>query len=370
MFSQEIQQVFLELHAAMQLELDATRQVREVNTRGKRTLGAQLFDVVGTDWLDFINGASERQRARRLLADALDSGDTHSQELEVVDMCGGVRRVTWRCVARRDDDGRHTGWLCSGVDVTEQALREERAHGTHDRLTRVARLATMGEMAAGMAHELNQPLTAITSYARAGERHLDKPDPDLAELRVVLREINAEGMRAGEIIRRLRRLVRTEEVDHRLPLDINRLIEELRTLLQSDARAHGSELRISLSPDLPRIVGNSVQLQHVVLNLARNAFEAVAEFPAGGRHVEVTTAIPQPGELEIQVADNGPGIAPQIADRLFDPFATTKGTGTGLGLAISRTIVQTHGGTIGARRGPLGGAAFFVRLPVQEERFS
>ena len=133
------------------------------------------------------------------------------------DATGERRRIYWRCIALRAADGQPAGWLCSGADVTERVLREQHTHLAHDRLTRVARLATMGEMAAGVAHELNQPLTAITTYARACERYLNMRQPDFAELREAVREISAEGMRAGEIIRRLRQLVRSDAPEEHAP---------------------------------------------------------------------------------------------------------------------------------------------------------
>jgi two-component system, LuxR family, sensor kinase FixL len=235
-----------------------------------------------------------------------------------------------------------------------------------DRLTRVARMATMGEMAAGVAHELNQPLTAITTYARACEHYANMAEPDLAELREAVREIGAEGMRAGRIITRLRQLVRNDEPVEQVATDVNALVEELKVLLNADARVHDTRLSVSLSPDLPRIAANPVQLQQLVLNLARNAFEALAASPAGERELEISTVRHPSGDLEIRVTDNGPGISQTIADRLFDPFTTTKKAGTGLGLAISRTIAHVHGGNIECRPVVPHGAHFSVRLPVKE----
>jgi signal transduction histidine kinase len=162
-------------------------------------------------------------------------------------------------------------------------------------------------------------------------------------------------------------MVRNDAPEEHQRLDVNALIEELRSLLQADARVHGVELRFALTPGLPRIEAHGVQLQQVILNLARNAFEALAETPPRSRHVSIATALLTDGGIEIRVSDDGPGISPQIADRLFDPFATTKGSGTGLGLAISRTIVQSHGGTIGVRAAEPRGCTFYVRLAEHEE---
>ncbi len=367
MFSLEIPKAFFELHDSLLLELDAERRVRAINSRGKSMLGAGAFAVADGDWLEIIHGENERERARLMLECALESGGSCEQELDAVGFEGTRRRLRWRCVALRAVNGAPAGWLCSGTDVTDRALHEVRAHVTQDRLTRVARLATMGEMAAGVAHELNQPLMAITTYACACERYLEMAQPDFAELRAGVREIIAEGLRAGEIIRRLRQMVRSDDADERAVLDVNTLIEELRTLLVADARVHDAALRIELAPHLPLITANAAQLQQVILNLARNAFEALLDTAAGTRDVRISTMRLGGGDLEIRVTDNGPGLAPHIEDRLFTPFATTKRAGTGLGLAISRTIVQTHGGTIGARKGEPRGTIFFVRLPALEE---
>lgn len=230
-----------------------------------------------------------------------------------------------------------------------------------------ARGCELGAMAAGIAHELNQPLTAITTYARACEHYVNMPEPDLAELREAVREIGAEGRRAAGIISRLRQLVRNDEHVEHVPTDINALIGELEVFLNADARIYDTRLSMTLSSLLPRVNANPIQLQQLVLNLARNAFEALSEVPASDRELDVSTVRNVDGEVEIRVTDNGPGISPDIADRLFDPFATTKKSGTGLGLAISRTIVHSHGGTIEPRLVLPHGASFHVRLPATEE---
>jgi two-component system sensor kinase FixL len=358
---------FLELHDSILLELDARRCVRTINSRGAQLLGAPATELQGRDWLDFLVGDVERERGALMLAQALASDSSREREYDVRDMAGDRRRIYWRCIALRTSEGAPAGWLCSGDDVTDRDLREQHAHLAQERLTRVARLATMGEMAAGLAHEINQPLTAIVSYARACAHYLDGPRPDMDEVRAAVREIASEGYRAGEVIRRLRQMVRSDVPDARVSIDVNNLIEELRTALIADARVHGAELSLALpAAALPQISAHGAQLQQVVLILARNAFEAVQVLPAAERRVEIATSMAE-GDIEIRVSDNGPGIAPQIRERLFDPFASTKGAGTGLGLAISHTIVKSHGGTIGTRSGTMRGATFVVRLPALED---
>lgn len=358
---------YLELNDAILLSLDSQRCVREVNARGTQLLGAPKQEIHGRDWLDFFTSESDRERARLMLEGALANGSSREREFDAR-VHGEARRLYWRCIARRQTDGTPAGWLCSGADVTDHARREELAYLAQDRLTRVARMATLGEMAAGVAHELNQPLTAITTYARASERYLDMPHPDLEELREAVREIGAEGLRAGRIIARLRQLVRNDEHQEFVPCDLNALIEELKILLNADARVYDTKLTVTLTPGLPAIVGNPIQLQQLLLNLIRNAFEALAETPAGEREVNLTTDWTNAGEIELCVSDNGPGVAANIADRLFHPFTTTKKAGTGLGLAISRTIAQAHGGTIGFHPVLPHGVSFHVRLPASEGR--
>jgi two-component system sensor kinase FixL len=238
---------------------------------------------------------------------------------------------------------------------------EQEARRLQERLTHVARMATMGEMAAGIAHELNQPLSAIATYARACERFLEAAEPDLAETRSSLHEIGQEALRAGNIIRRLRQLV-TTRASEQVTTDLNALIEDLAVLVQADARIHKTELEIALAPLLPQVMVDRVQFQQMILSLVRNSIEALAETAATARKITIRTAQLQDGQVELSVCDNGPGVAPSMVDRLFMPFATTKPAGTGLGLAISRTIVQAHGGVIGYRPMSPAGACFYIRI--------
>lgn len=240
----------------------------------------------------------------------------------------------------------------------------DESHRLQDRLLHVSRLAAVGEMAAGIAHELNQPLAAVANYAQACERLLGLPHPDLEEIRDALRQITAQAVRAGDIINRLRGLTRAREARGE-PTDVNSLIRELTDLIESDARHHQARCRVEFADSLPPLVLDRAQVQQVVLALVRNALEALAVVPAGSREVVVRTARAQDGDIMIAVCDNGPGIAPEIAQRLFDPFCTTKATGTGLGLASSRTIARAHGGTLEHRPNRPSGACFELHLPSQ-----
>lgn len=358
---------YLELNDSILLMLDPQRRICELNARGSDLLGAPSLDLHGRDWLEFLDGEDERERGRLLLDSALGTHCTREREFDALDATGQKLRVYWRCIARRSADGTPAGWMCAGEDVTARARRDEQSAATQQRLTHVARLATVGEMATGIAHELNQPLTAITTYAGVCARYLDAPRPDFVEIRSALREIDAEGQRAADMIRRMRQVARNGAFELRTG-DVNALIEELRPLMSADARMHAARMRVSTTPDLPPVRVDPAQFQQVVLNLVRNAFEAVLEQPEEQREVEVTTVRHFDGGVEIRVTDNGAGVCPKIAERLFEPFCTTKATGTGLGLAMSRTIVEAHKGTIGTRRVEPHGATFYVRLPAYAGR--
>jgi len=243
------------------------------------------------------------------------------------------------------------------------ALRDPSA-ALHGRLLNVSRMATIGEIAAGVAHELNQPLTAIANYAQACERLLARGDSDPAQLREALRQITAQTTRAAEIIRRLRALARGQQSAHSAT-NINDLVRELQDLLQTDAVMHGAHLSLDLAPALPLVAVDAGQVQQVVLNFVRNSLEALTQRPARFAAIVIRTSLTPQNDLELAVSDNGPGLALTETKRVFDPFFSTKENGTGLGLAISSSIARAHGGSVGYRPNPGGGACFYLLLPAQ-----
>jgi two-component system sensor kinase FixL len=228
-------------------------------------------------------------------------------------------------------------------------------------------MATLGEMAAGIAHELNQPLSAIATYARACDRFLGATEPDLEETRSSVREIANEALRAGDIIRRLRQVM-GGHAGEQVATDVSALIDDLVVLAEADARVHKTHIRFELARGLPRVRADHAQLQQLILSLVRNAVEALSDQPTGERRVTVRTGLYLHSHVELSVSDNGPGVAPALVDHLFAPFVTTKTQGTGLGLSIGQTIARAHGGTIGYRPVEPTGACFYVRLPIIEDR--
>jgi two-component system sensor kinase FixL len=301
------------------------------------------------------------------LRDALEDLDRGSGSMEVEYRVlladGSTKHLHHIAQAVYDNRGKATKHIGTVHDVTERRHAEDEARQLQERLTHFARLSTMGEMAAGLAHEINQPLSAIATYAQACQRLLKLPDHDPDDVVAALQQINSQALRAGEVIRRLRNFVKNREVT-REPVDCSRLLEDLRTLAETDARLHNVWLRIESEGDLPTVYADPIQLQQVILNLVRNAIDAMADVPEHRREVALSSRLTEDGEIEITVADHGTGLAPEATDHLFNAFFTTKSGGTGLGLAISRSIVRAHGGRLWHTPNEGSGARFHFTLPV------
>jgi two-component system sensor kinase FixL len=245
-------------------------------------------------------------------------------------------------------------------DLTERKAQTREAEGLRARLTHVGRLGTLGEMVSGIAHEVNQPLTAIANYASACRRLVRSGRIDGEELAETLEKIGAQAERAGQVIRGLRALVRRRD-EQREPLDLNRLIRDVIKLVDFEVRQAGYQIDLELEEPLPPTLGDAVQIQQVVLNLIRNGLDAMLEQARGDR-IRIETGL-HDGRVEIRVTDSGPGLAPQAQQRLFEPFFTTKALGIGLGLSICKSIITAHRGELIGENDPAGGARFRVRLP-------
>ena len=233
-------------------------------------------------------------------------------------------------------------------------------------LAHVLRVSAMGEMAAQLAHELTQPLSAIANYAAGCRRRLQ---PDAARQHALVEaveRIGAEALRAGEIIRRLRGFVRKEE-PRLQAVDVNTVIEEVVTLVGGDAHEHGIALQLTLDPTLPEVEADPIQLEQVIFNLVRNAIEAMQPDPGPFAAIGIMTRLNPAAAVEVLVCDAGSGISDADAEKIFEPFHTTKPTGLGMGLAISRSIVEAHGGTLRMTRNQTRGVTFAFALPARDQ---
>jgi len=244
-------------------------------------------------------------------------------------------------------------------DISERKENARMIRQQQERLEHVMRLGTLGEMAAGIAHEINQPLTAISTYAQAAKRLINSGQLDDERLLEILDKTGTQAERAGQVIRRIRNLARKRPAK-RERHDIHTVVEEVIHLAEVDTHLHNVSLEQHLPGSLPLAWIDPVQIQQVVLNLIRNAIET----SPGANHVVVSAYKRNKEEVVIDVSDDGPGIQPDLLSEIFNPFFTTKEQGTGMGLSISRSIVTSHGGRLEARNNETGGATFSVVLPT------
>ncbi|MDX1945363.1 MAG: PAS domain S-box protein [Pirellulaceae bacterium] len=245
-------------------------------------------------------------------------------------------------------------------DISERKRNEEQAALLRDELAHVARLTTMGEMTAGLSHELNQPLAALHLYSSTA-RLLD-PVADAAQFRELLNLISQQSLRAGQIVHRMRAFVASPR-SRRSSVNVNQLIQEVLSLLAVDLRHAGAMVEAQLVDDLPLVLADGIQIQQVMVNLIRNALDALESTPVGQRRLTIRSRL-DGVEARVSVSDNGCGIDPSIADKIFQPFQTTKATGHGLGLAICRNLIEAHEGRIGVEPGSSLGTTFFFTIPL------
>jgi len=280
----------------------------------------------------------------------------------------GLRTKAQALAEKNAELARTSAELARARDWLEAEVvrRTDELVAQNQRLAHLDRVAAMSELATSIAHELNQPLAAILSNAQAARRLLQKSPPDVAEALAALNDIVDDDRRAGTIIQRMRAMLK-KGTPSTAALDLNALAGEVSRLVGNDALLRGAVLRLDLAPGLPRVRGDGIQLQQVLLNLVVNALDAVAARPAGGRLVVVRTRSEGQDRVVLSVEDSGRGIAPADMERVFEAFYTTKAEGLGVGLAISRSIVEAHGGRLWPENNPGEGATFRCALPVWDE---
>ena len=251
-------------------------------------------------------------------------------------------------------------------DITERKRSEVEVHQTRERLAQFGRLSTLGEMAASLAHELNQPLTAIATYTEACQRLIESGHSDDDEILATLKKCDAQAQRAGDVIRRLRQFVQKRELG-RQEVSCEELIRDLAALAEVDARNNGIPLTIDVAEGLPKIMVDAVQIQQVILNLIRNGIDAMMNMDHYDEGISVSVSKFENNQVKLVVTDHGSGITKEADEKIFQPFFTTKPSGMGLGLAICRSIIESHGGVLSFTKNPSGGTTFYFTLPVISE---
>ena len=252
--------------------------------------------------------------------------------------------------------------LASVIDISERRQLDLEFERLRNELAHLSRLTTIGELAGSLAHELNQPLTAILSNAQAAQRLLERTPQDTAEVTEILHDIVESDKHAGEVIRRLRAMLRKGE-KRQEALDLTEIVQDVLKLARSDLLNHGVVVTADLAPGLPAVVGDRVQLLQVLLNLVLNACDAMERVPRPARRLDFGTEPAEGGGVHVWVRDSGTGIPAEKIDKVFQPFFTTKNSGMGLGLSVCRTIVAAHGGSIWAMNNAVKGATFHVQFP-------
>ena len=327
--------------------------------------GQSADEASNLGWLKVLH-AKDQERSERLWKQAMTQKRMYEDEFQVRARDQSYRQFHVQAVPIIAADGAVQEWIGAAVDITQQRETALTVLRQRDELAHVARTSTMGELAASLAHELNQPLTAILSNAQAAQRFLAADPADIGEVRAILRDIVEDDSRAGEVIRRVRELVRKGGLDV-APLEIAEVIRDVVLLLHSDAILHNVHIVLEMIPDAPKILGDRVQLQQVMLNLLLNAFHAMKDVPVSERQVTLRSRFDKGHTMIIAVHDRGVGLTEDQLEKMFQPFYTTKSDGLGMGLAISRSIIETHGGRLWAQNNPDRGATLFFTVPVARE---
>ena len=332
-------------------------------------IGRELRGYAPRERLDLARFLSsvhpeDREDVWRAVESAVDGKSGFEMEYRIVRPDGEVRWVSLRGAGERDQEDGKARVRGTSIDVTRQKMAELEAQRRQSEVAHLSRVTVLGELSGSLAHEINQPLTAILSNAQTVQYLLGQKGTRLAEVREILHDIVQEGKHAAEVIQRLRLLLKKGEV-HPEALELPELVDDVVRLIRGDLAHHGVAFSADLPDGLPRVRGDRVQIEQVLLNLLTNGCDSMADSDAHDRRL-VLRAIGEDGRVRVSVSDRGPGIAPSELERVFEPFVTTKSRGLGLGLSVCRSIVTAHEGQLWAVNNDDGGATFHFTLPVCE----
>ncbi|MHC4416143.1 MAG: PAS domain S-box protein [Planctomycetota bacterium] len=332
-----------------------------INSTGAAMLGRRPEEVVGKDDTELF-GEADARRIMETDRQIMTTGVPHTLE-ETIDFRGKSATLFTSKAAYRDDQGRIIGLTGISRDITERKQAEENARQLEGDLVHVGRVSMLGEMAAALAHELNQPLTAIANYTEGCLGMLHSGDANPEELRDAMDRVAKLTHRTATIIQRIRRLVRKSD-PHRSSVNMNDLVREVAALIDSETRIRRVTLRLELAEALPIVLADSIQIQQVLLNLVHNGLDAITDAEDGPRELTIRTSRQDSAGVEVTVSDTGAGLSDEDAQQMFEPFFSTKPGGIGMGLTISRSIINAHGGRLWAESNPDRGAAVRFSLPV------
>jgi PAS domain S-box-containing protein len=333
-----------------------------VNSSFLRVSGYKREEIYGRDLTELLPELT-RADAVRAFSEAMRGRLTAQVERVLQTKSGDQRQVRWSNVLLTNGDGSPAGVLSIGSDITEQLAAQGELQQTRREMEHLSRVTMLGELAASLAHELNQPLAAMLSNAQAARRFLASGSPDLTELGEILDDIILDDKRAGEVIHRLRSMLGKGE-SSRETLKIGDVAEDVAKLVTGEIKAEGIVLTLDFTPDLPDLQAGRIEIQQVLMNLILNAVHAMKSSPGKIREITIRSRIENEAIL-VSVVDNGCGVEAGFLPTLFDAFVTTKSSGMGMGLAICRRIVEAHGGKIWAESNTAGGATFSFTLPIE-----
>jgi len=300
-------------------------------------------------------------RFRAMLAGQLPAQE---KELRFQRRDGGYIDVVQYVSPLIDAQDKQTGWMASMHDITERKRAEEMGRQQQENLQRTARLVTMGEMASSLAHEINQPLSAIANYSKGCVDRLATDSVNRDHLLDALQKINQQADRAGKVIRRIRDFVRKREPQRNL-CALRDIVENVIGFAEIEARAHGVKIEFEITPALPPLRVDRILIEQVILNLVKNGMESMAQTAPRQRILGINVSSPENGFVEISVNDRGHGVLPESLEKLFSPFFTTKPDGMGMGLSICRSIIEFHHGRLWVQPNPGGGSQFKFTLPME-----
>ena len=348
--------------------IDAVGGIITFNRAAERMFGYLATDVLGKN-VNVLMDEPYRSEHDRYVSRYVETGEAHiigtGREVEGRRANGELFPVSLAVgEAVHGDKRRFVGIV---RDLSAQRAAEQSARAMEVRLAHVGRFNLMGEMAAGIAHEINQPLSAIATYAQAGKRVLQRDDADIATLSEICNKIDEQARRAGQVIDNLRKFIRKQDIETQ-SLDVNRVVDDVLSLIEVDAHSEGIPVHVRAAGGLPRVRADAVQLQQVLLNLTRNSVDAMRGGHGKERGIIIATDRIGDDGVRVSVTDHGHGVSPQLGANIFHPFVTTKRDGLGVGLAISKTIVQSCGGTLDYSDNPAGGAVFTIELPAEQKQ--